>query len=219
MLAVADSAYPSALERRATAAVQGIPPSRVHIFCASCAERFFGGYARWLAEETLVFEPAKSLPPPEFVRQAIDFCWHGDSTTTADELRRALIQMLPGQDEQPIFKTRLNNYFDMAEWLVNLGLSSVLDPQVSFGLKASAASLDFHFQLLNRRREIAGERANTETEFREFANDPGALAESAIQIEDATELRGERPDWQAMKKRSAAHGQQVLDQVLELLPQ
>src|SRR5712691_3287885 len=101
--------------------------------------------AAWSAEETPLDE-RKALPSAEFVRRAIDICWDGGIPTKADDLLRTMMRMMPGDDEQPIFKSPLNDYF-IEPWLLKLGLSCVLDPQVSFGLQASAAALDFHRQL------------------------------------------------------------------------
>ena len=56
-------------------------------------------------------------------------------------------------------------------------------------------------------------------DLREFASDPGVLAEEAAQIEDAEPLRLAGPDWTAMRKRSADHGHQVLGQVVRLVRQ
>jgi hypothetical protein len=126
--------------------------------------------------------------------------------------------MLPGENEQPIFRSPLNDY-DVEPWLLNLGLSCVLDPQVRFGLSASAAALDFHWQLLIRRREMTGVGpAFDDPEWaREYENDPGAVAECAIQIEDAEQLSLGMPDLKAMRKRSADHGQHVLEDVRRFL--
>ena len=215
-----EPALGSDVERRSAAAVRKIPAERIHVFCASCAERFFGGYAEWLAEEKLLDERT-ALPSAEFVRRALDVCWDEGVHRQADELLRALIRMMPGDNEQPIFKSRLNDYF-VEPWLVRLGLSSILDPQISFGLSASAAALDFHSQILDRRRDMAGIGPafdDPERDLREFASDPGVLAESARQIEDAEQLSLGVPDWKAMRKRSADHGRDVLEEVLKLLAQ
>jgi hypothetical protein len=127
---------------------------------------------------------------------------------------------MPREDEQPIFKSPLNDYF-VEPWLLNLGLSCVLDPQVNFGLQASAAALDFHWQLLIRRIEMAGKGpALDDPEFdREFEIDPGAVAESAIQLEEAEQLRLGMPDRKAMRMRSADHGRHFLGEVVRLLAQ
>lgn len=241
MQEVDDSGYWSDLQRRSAVAIREIPVDRIHIFCASCAERFFDGYAVWLAEERLVNKPAESLPSPEFVRRAIDLCWAAGVRTEADNLLETLIRMMPGDNEQPIFKSPLGDYF-VEPWLVRLGLSSVLHSQVGllepwlvamglssltgspagFGIAASAAALDFHNQLLDRRREMAGIGPafdDPQRDLREFASDPGALAEGAIEIEDAEQLRLSAPDLDAMRKRSADHGRQVLQDVLKLLGQ
>ena len=241
MQEVDDSAYWSDLERRCAFAIRQIPGDRIHLFCASCAERFFAGYAVWLAKEKLVNEPAASLPSPEFVRRAIDLCWAAGVGTEAENLLETLIRTMPGDNEQPIFKSPLDDYF-VEPWLVRLGLSSVLNSQASllepwlvamglpflvgspagFGIAASAAALDFHNQLLDRRREMAGIGPafdDPQRDLREFASDPGALAESAIQIDDAQQLRLAEPDLDNMRKRSADHGQQVLQDVVKLVGQ
>lgn len=212
-----DPAFSSELERRCAAPIRKIPVERIHIFCASCAERFFDGYAAWSAEETSLDE-RKALPPAEFVRGAIDVCWEGRIPAKADDLLRTLVRMMPGANEQPIFKLPLNDYF-LEAWLLQLGLSCVLDPQVSFGLSASAAALDFHWQLLIRRREMTGiGPAFDDPEWdREFEIDPRAVAESAIQIEDAEELSLGVPDLKAVRRRSADRGARVLEEVRRLL--
>jgi hypothetical protein len=235
------SAYWSDLERRSAVAIQVIPVDRIHVFCASCAERFFTGYAAWLAEEKLVTEPAASLPTPELIREAIDLCWASDVPSETEDILETLIRTMPGDNEQPIFKTRLADYF-VEPWLVRLGLSSVLDSQVGlmeswlvamglsslvgspsgFGIAASAAALDFHYQLLDRRREMAGIGPafdDPQRDSREFARDPGALAEGAMQLDDAAQLRLSAPDLNAMRKRSEEHGRRVLQDVLNLLGQ
>lgn len=215
-----DSAFSSELERRSAAAIRKIPSEGIHIFCASCAERFLNGYAAWLAEEKLLDERT-ALPSAEFVRRAVEVCWDEGVRSQADELLRTLIRMMPGENEQPIFKSPLNDYF-IEPSLVRLGLSSVLDPQVSFGLSASAAALDFHSQILDRGRDMAGIGPafdDPERDLREFVTDPGALAESALQIEDADELSLGVPDLKAMRKRSAEHGRDVLEEVRKLLAQ
>lgn len=197
-----DPALGSDLLQRSAPAVRKIPAERIHIFCASCAERFFDGYKAWTERE-----PPPVLPSAESVRRAIDACWEGGVNTKADDLLRTLKRMMPGENEQPIFKSPLNDYF-VEPWLLNLGLSCMLDPQLSFGLSASAAALDFHWQLLIRWREMAGiGPAFDDPEWdREFEIDPGAVAESAIQIEDAEQLRPGMPDRNAMRRRSADHG-------------
>jgi hypothetical protein len=85
---------------------------------------------------------------------------------------------MPGENEEPIFISPLDDYF-VEPWLIKLGSSCVLDPQVSFGLSASAAALDFHWQLLIRRWERTGVGpAFDDPEWvRKFENDSGALAE------------------------------------------
>jgi hypothetical protein len=218
---VAEPVPSSGLNERAAAAVQQIPAARVHVFCASCAERFFDGYAAWLADEISLDERAASLPTPEFLRRALDVCWAPGLQTEADGLLRMLKQLMPPEDEQPIFHSPLNGYFDVEASLVRLGLSCLLDPQVSFGLQASAAALDFHWQLAIRRRELTGVGpAFDDPEWvRAFARDPGAVAESAIQIEDAEQLRADAPDWSAMRMRSADQGRQVLGEVRTLVGQ
>jgi hypothetical protein len=209
----------SDLLRRSAAAVKKIPADRIHVFCASCAERFFVGYGAWLAEEMLVDERAASLPSPEFVRRAIDACWEGRGPTYADDLLRTLIRTMPTENEQVGFTLPLQHYF-IEPWLLKLGLSCVLDPQVSFGLEASAAALDFHWQLLVARTEMAGGPAFDDPEFdRQYQRDPGALAESAIQTEDAQQLERGEPDIEAMRKRSADHGRHALDEVKRLFAQ
>ena len=201
-------------------AIRLIPAARLPVFCASCAERFFEGDETWLAEETS-FEPHHDLPSPSFVRNAIDVCWAADGSAQPDSLLQTLIRTMPGENEQPIFKSTLNDYF-VEPWLVRLGLSCVRDPQVNFGLSASAAAFDFHSQILDRRRDMAGVDPpfdDLERDLREFANDPGVLAEEAIQIEDAEQLRLGGPDWTAMRRRSEDHGHHVLEQVLKLVRQ
>jgi hypothetical protein len=168
----------------------------------------------WSAVEKSLHE-GLALPSAAFVRRALGVCWDEGLASQADELLRALIRVMPEDNELPNFKSPLNDYF-IEPWLVRLGLSAVFDPQVSFGLSASAAALDFHFQVLNRRKERAGIGPafdDPERDLREFASDPGALAESAIQIEDAEQLSLGVPDWRAMRKRSADHGQRVLEEV------
>jgi len=241
MQEVDDSAYWSDLEGRSAAAIREIPVDRIHVFCASCAERFFAGYVVWLAKERLVTEPAASLPSPQFVRRSIDLCWAAGVRAEAESLLETLIRTVPGDNEQPIFKSPLDDYF-VEPWLLRLGLSSVLDSQVGFlepwlvakglsslvgspagfGMAASAAALDFHYQLLDRRREIAGIGPafdDPQRDLREFASDPGALAEGAIQVDDAEQLTLSAPDLDAMRKRSAEHGGQVLQDVLKFLGQ
>src|SRR5712691_11528107 len=66
--------------------------------------------AAWSAEETSLDE-RKALPSAEFVRRAIDICWDGGIPTKADYLLRTMMRMMPGDDEQPIFKSPLNDYF------------------------------------------------------------------------------------------------------------
>ena len=201
------------LARRAAAAIQQIPVDRISLFCASCAERFFEGYAAWLAEEAAI-EEHDDLPTSAFIRKAIDVCWAAGPSVEAEHLLQQLLGIMPGGDAQPIFKTRLNDYF-VEPWLVRLGLSSVSGPDVSWGLNASDAALDFHFQMLQRRIEIRGIGPPFEDdEFdREFERDAGAMGEIAIEIEDAEELRKEAPDHAAMRERSAAHGRRVLVEV------
>lgn len=205
------------LSRRASAAIQQIPVDRIPLFCASCAERFFEGYAAWLAEEAAV-EEHDDLPTSAFIRRAIDLCWAAGPSVEAEYLLHQLLGMMPGEDAQPIFKTRLNDYF-VEPWLVRLGLSSVSGPDVSWGLNASDAALDFHFQMLQRRVEITGTGpAFEDDEFvREFERDAGAMGEIAIEIEDAVELCEEVPDHAAMRERSAAHGRSVLVEARRLV--
>ena len=126
MQEVDDSAYWSDLEGRSAAAIREIPVDRIHVFCASCAERFFAGYVVWLAKERLVTEPAASLPSPQFVRRSIDLCWAAGVRAEAESLLETLIRTMPGDNEQPIFKSPLDDYF-VEPWLLRLGLSSVLD--------------------------------------------------------------------------------------------
>jgi hypothetical protein len=205
------------LPRRASAAIQQIPIDRIPLFCASCAERFFEGYAAWLAEEAAI-EQHDDLPPSAFIRKAVDVCWAAGPSVEAEHLLHQLLGIMPGDDAQPIFKARLNDYF-VEPWLVRLGLSSVSGPDVSWGLNASDAALDFHFQMLQRRVEITGTgRAFEDDEFvREFERDAQAMGEIAIQIEDAEELCKQVPDHAAMRKRSAAHGRRVLVEVQGLV--
>jgi hypothetical protein len=209
----------SGLNERAAAAVEKVPAKRVHVFCASCAERFFDGYAAWLTDEISLDERTASLPSPAFLRLALDVCWASGHQTEADGLVAMLKQLMPRDDEQPIFQSPLNDYFDVEPWLLQLGLSSILDPQVSFGVKASAAAIDFHWQLAIRRSEITGiGPAFDDPEWvHAFAVDPGAVAETMMQIEDAQTLGGDAPDWSAMRMRSADHGRRVLDEVKRLL--
>ena len=102
--------------------------------------------------------------------------------------------------------------------MVELGLSSLLDPEVDFGLKASAAALDFRWQLLIRRTERASGPAFDDPEWdRLYATDPGAVAESTRQIRDAEELEGGSADLKAMRNRSADHGRDALAEVRRLL--
>lgn len=222
-------------------AIREIPADRIHIFCASCAERYFAGYAVWLAKESLVTEPAAFLPSPEFIRRAIDLCWAEVDRAEAVNLLDTLMRTMPGENEQPIFKSALSDYF-VVPWLVRLGLSSMLDSQVGLvepwlvamglptlvgspvgsGIAAAVAALDFHNQLLDRRREMAGIGTafdDPQRDRREFASDPGALAEGALQIDDAEQLRLAAPDLGAMRKRSADHGRQVLQDVVKLVGQ
>lgn len=236
---VDDSPYWSDRERRSAAAIREIPLERIHIFCASCAERFFAGYALWLSKERLLTEPAASLPSPEFLRGAIDLCWSPSLHPEAEPLLHTLMRMMPGEHEQPIFKSPLNDYFEEL-WLVRLALSSMLDSQVGlleswlvamglsslvasptgFGIAASATALDFHNRLLSRRQELAGIGPafdDPERDLREFAGDPRALAEGAIQVDDAEQLRLAAPGFDAMRRRSADHGRQVLQDLLKLL--
>lgn len=205
------------LSRRASAAIQQIPVDRISLFCASCAERFFEGYAAWLAEETAI-EEHDDLPTGTFIRKAIDVCWAAGPSVEAERLLHQLLGIMPGEDVQPIFKTRLNDY-TVEPWLVRLGLSSVSGPDVSWGLNTSNGALDFHFQMIQRRVEITGIGPAFEgDEFvREFERDAGALGEIAIEIEDAEELRKEVPDHVAMRGRSAAHGRRVLVEVQQLV--
>jgi len=215
---VDDAAFSSELERRSATEVSKIPAERIHLFCASCAERYFSGYAAWLADEKLLDERI-SPPSAEFVRRALDVCWEEGVPSEAGEMLGRLIQMMPGNHEQPIFKSPLNDYF-IEPWLVRLGLSSMVDPQVSFGLSASAAALDFHSQILDRRRDMAGVGPafdDPERDLREFAADAGAIAEGAIQIDDANKLQLGLADSNALRKRSADHGRHVLEQVMRLL--
>lgn len=215
-----DSPFSPDLERRSAAAIRKIPAERIHIFCASCAERFFDGYAAWLAEEELLDERTE-LPSVEFVRRAVDVCWEEGVHPKAEELLHALIGMMPGENEQPIFKSPLDDYF-VEPWLIQLALTSMLDPQVSFGISASAAALDFHSQLLDRRRERAGIGPawnDPERDLREFASDPGALAEGALEIEDAAQLSTRAADLSIIRNRSADHGRRVLETVRALLAQ
>jgi len=187
------------------------------MFCASCAERFFEGYAAWLAEEATI-EEHDDLPTSAFIRKAIDVCWAEGLSDEAEQLLHQLLGIMPGVDEQPIFKTRLNCYA-VEPWLVRLGLSSVSGPDVSRGLSASDVALDFHFQMLQRRVEITGTGPAFEDEefVREFERDAGAMGELAIEIEDAEELRKQVPDQAAMRERSAAHGRRVLVEVQRLV--
>jgi hypothetical protein len=205
------------LPRRASAAIQQIPVDRIPLFCASCAERFFEGYAAWLAEEAAI-EEHDDLPSSAFIRKAIDVCWAGGPSVEAEHLLLQLLGIMPSDDAQPIFKARLNDYF-VEPWLVRLGLSSVSGPDVSWGLNASDAALDFHFQMLQRRVEITGAGpAFEDDEFvREFERDARAMGEIAIQIEDAEELCKQVPDHAAMRERSAAHGRRVLVEVQRLV--
>lgn len=205
------------LTRRASAAIQQIPVDRISLFCASCAERFFEGYAAWLAEEAVI-DKHDDLPTSAFIKQAIDVCWAAGPFVEAEHLLHQLLGIMPGEDAQPIFKTRLNDYF-IEPWLVRLGLSCVSGPDISWGLNASDAALDFHFQMLQRRVEITGTGpAFEDDEFvREFERDAGAVGEIAIEIEDAEELRKEVPDHAAMRERSAAHGRRVLVEVRRLV--
>ena len=205
---------PLKLSERSATAVRKIPAGKLHIFCASCAERFFDGYAEWLADEIRLDARTASLPSPDFVRRAIDTCWKGADRTEVNDLLRTLSGMMPGDDEQPIFKSRLSDYFDEAPRLVELGLSSLLDPKVEFSLKSSAAALDFHWQLLIRRTEKAGGPAFDDPEWdRLYETDPGAVAESALQIRDAEELQRGLADLKAMRNRSADNGRDALAEV------
>jgi hypothetical protein len=208
----------SEIMRGCAAAVRKIPAQRIHLFCVSCCERFFSGYAAWFAEEGLVDEGAASFASPEFVRRAIDACWEGAVQTDADDLLRTLMQSMPGDNEQPMLKSPLSDYF-VEPWLLKLGLSCVLDPQVRFGLQASAAALDFHWQLRIRRTEMTGiGPAFDDPEWdRQYETDPGAVAESAIQIADADQLRVGMPDLKAMRKRSSDQGRHALNEVRKLL--
>jgi hypothetical protein len=205
------------LKRRASAAIEQIPVDRIPLFCASCAERFFEGYSAWLAEQAEI-EEHDDLPYSAFIRKAIEVCWAADPPVEAKHLLHHLVGIMPGEDAQPIFKTRLNDYL-VEPWLVRLGLSSVSEPDVSWGLNASDAALDFHYQKLQRRVEITGTGpAFDDDEFdREFERDAGAMGEIAIEIEDADELRKHVPDHAAMRERSAAHGLRVLVEVQQLL--
>ena len=217
---MADSPFSPDLERRSAAAIRRIPAARIHLFCASCAERFFDGYQAWLADEKLLDERTE-LPSAEFVRRAVDVCWDEGVHSQADELLHALIRMMPGENEQPIFKSPLDDYF-IEPWLIRLALTSMLDPQVSFGISASAAALDFHSQLLDRRRDRAGIGPawdDPERDLREFASDPGALAEGALEIDDALQLSAGVPDLNVIRNRSADHGRRVLEAVRRLLAQ
>ena len=203
--------------RRAAAAIQRIPVDRISLFCASCAERFFEGYEAASAEQVAMGKEDDS-PAPEFIRKAIDVCWAAGPSFEAELLLHQLAGILPGEDAQPIFKTRLNDYF-VEPWLIRLGLSSISGPDVAWGLKASQIALDFHFQMLQRRVEITGTGpAFEDAEFvREFERDPGAIGEISVQIDDAEDLREEAPDHAAMRQRSAVHGRRVLVEVLRLL--
>lgn len=215
---MSDAAFSPELERRSATAISKIPAERIHLFCASCAERYFSGYAAWLVDEKSLDERT-SLPSAEFVRRAVDVCWEEGVPSEADEMLGRLIQMLPGYHEQPIFKSPLNDYF-VEPWLVKLGLSSMVDPQVRFGITASAVALNFHSQILDRRRDMAGIGPafdDPERDLREFASDPGALAEGAIQIDDANDLQLGLADSNLVRKRSADHGRRVLEQVMRLL--
>ena len=112
----------------------------------------------------------------------------------------------------------MSDYFDEAPRLVELGLSCLLDPEVDFGLKASTAALDFHWQLLIRRTETAGGPAFGGPEWDPlFEADPGAVAESALQIGDAGELERGVKDLKALRNRSANHGRDALEEVRRLL--
>jgi hypothetical protein len=117
----------------------------------------------------------------------------------------------------------LNSQLGLLEpWLVAMGLPFLVGSPAGFGIAASAAALDFHNQLLDRRREMAGIGPafdDPQRDLRVFASDPGALAEGATQIDDAEQLRLAAPDLDAMRKRSADHGQQVLQDVVKLVGQ
>jgi hypothetical protein len=201
----------------ASAAIQKIPVDRIPHFCASCAERFFEGYAAGLAEEAAI-RGTVDLPSSAFIRKAIDVCWVAGPSSEAVHLLRQLLGIMPGDDEQVIFNTNLSDYF-VEPWLVRLGLSSVNGPDVSLGLNASDLALDFHFQMLQHRVEMTGTGpAFGDDEFlREFERDAGAMGEIAIEIEDAEELRKQVPDHAAMRERSAAHGRRVLIEVQRLV--
>jgi hypothetical protein len=213
----AESWLSADLVRRASAAIQQIPVDRIPLFCASCAERFFEGYAAWLAEEAAI-EEHDDLPPSAFIRKAIEVSWAAGPSGDAEHLLQQLLGIMPSDDAQPIFKTRLNDYF-VEPWLVRLALSSVSAPDVTWGVNASAAALDFHFQMLQRRVEITGTGpAFEDDEFvREFERDAGAMGELAIEIEDAEKLHKQVPDQAAMRERSAAYGRRVLVEVQRLV--
>jgi hypothetical protein len=205
------------LAPRASAAIQQIPVGRIPHFCASCAERFFEGYAAGLAEEAAMRETV-DLPRSAFIRKAIEVCWAAGPSFEAEHLLRQLLGIMPGDDVQPIFKSSLSDYL-VEPWLVRLGLSSVSGPDVSWGLNASDLALDFHFQMLQHRVELTGTGpAFKDDEFlREFDRDAGAMGEIAIEIEDAEELRKQVPDHAAMRERSADHGRRVLIEVQRLV--
>ena len=205
------------LARRASAAIQQIPVDRISLFCASCAELFFEGYAALLAEQAAL-EYQDDLPSSAFIRKTIDVCWAAGPSVDAEHLLHQLLGIMPGEDTQPIFKTRLSDYL-VEPWLVRVGLSSVSRPDFSWGLNASHAAIDFHFQMLQRRVETTGTGpAFEDDEFvREFERDARAMGESAIQIEDAEELCKQVPDHAAMRERSAAHGRRVLVEVQRLV--
>jgi hypothetical protein len=106
----ADSWLNADLAPRASAAIRQIPAGRIPQFCASCAERFFEGYAAALAEEAAVRKTV-DLPSSAFIRKAIDVCWAAGPSSVAEHLLREMLGILPGDDEQPIFETSLSDYF------------------------------------------------------------------------------------------------------------